>query len=97
MDDLRDELNQLQGVLQLQLLLRGENLSGARSVVASLGSAPEHALLGGILHSIVTQRVERLITSVNQFKAGDMTARTNLHGEDERWGLDVGGRRTAVA
>ncbi len=41
-DRLRVELTQMQGVLQL--LLRSENVEGARSVVASLGSAPEHKL-----------------------------------------------------
>ncbi|WP_089718612.1 HAMP domain-containing protein [Candidatus Entotheonella palauensis] len=39
---LRAELTQLQGVLQL--LLRTNHLEGAQSVVASLGSAPEHEL-----------------------------------------------------
>ena len=75
-DRLRDQLNQLRGVLHP--LLRSKNLEGARSVVASLGSAPEHEL------SLLTDVEGRILASTRLADIGtrwtslDMSLDTRL-------------------
>ncbi|GJL53374.1 MAG: hypothetical protein NPIRA02_05060 [Nitrospirales bacterium] len=61
-DRLRAELTQLQGVLQI--LLRAENVEGAKSVVVSLGSAPEHEL------ALLTDATSAIIASTRLADVG---------------------------
>ena len=54
-----------------------------QAVGYGLGLAVVAGVLGLIFHSVVTRRAERLIVAVNQFTAGDPTARAGLQGRDE--------------